>query len=229
MLHSTTDRSAGDPAAPLKTILIDPGHGGSDPGAVGNGLVEKELTLKLSFMMRERLAAYECNVRLTRTDDRFVSLPARAEAARSTDLFLSIHINAHTSNARGFETFVRQQADPSSKQAQRNVHEAVMAMLPGVPDRGRKAANFQVLRASRPVPAVLVEYLFLSSTRDAELLADEALLERMAGATVAGAAKFLGLSERASSSWIPPVARLEPRPVEELEVSRPDPRVPPAG
>jgi N-acetylmuramoyl-L-alanine amidase len=100
----------------VKTIVIDPGHGGAgDPGAVGpSGLQEKELTLAIAFKLRdlinadEQLAAAGVKVVLTREDDSYLTLEERAAIANKAegDLFISIHANGHkVRSARGAETF----------------------------------------------------------------------------------------------------------------------------
>lgn len=86
---------AGDPDRPL--VMIDPGHGGFDPGARAPGLDEKEITLGLALALRDRLVADGgFRVALTRSDDSFVALDERYEAARrlGADLFLSIHADS---------------------------------------------------------------------------------------------------------------------------------------
>ena len=93
----------------LETVVIDPGHGGKDPGAVGIGNVyEKDINLKLAVMLAKRLRARSFNVVMTRTDDRFINLEDRtaiAESARG-DIFVSIHVNAsENKKLRGIEIY----------------------------------------------------------------------------------------------------------------------------
>lgn len=96
----------------IKTIAIDAGHGGHDPGAIGKrGLKEKEITLdiakRLAALVKERL---RCNVVMTRDRDVFVDLDARPAIAmtKKADLFVSIHINANRKRkARGIETYIQ--------------------------------------------------------------------------------------------------------------------------
>ena len=96
----------------IKTIAIDAGHGGHDPGAIGrSGLKEKTITLdvakRLAALVRERLG---CNVIMTRDRDVFIPLEERPFIAKSkgADLFVSIHVNANRKrNARGIETYVQ--------------------------------------------------------------------------------------------------------------------------
>ena len=100
-------------------VVIDPGHGGTDPGAIGRtGTTEKQLTLQLSLALAERLRAAGYEVLLTREDDSSVSLQERTDFANGVDadLFISIHINsARNRRLRGFETYYLDMAvDPSA-------------------------------------------------------------------------------------------------------------------
>ncbi len=93
------------------TIVIDPGHGGKDPGAIGRrGLKEKDVTLKLARMLKDRLSRKtKARIVLTRTRDVYVSLEERTAIAngREADLFISIHVNASPRRgAMGIETYI---------------------------------------------------------------------------------------------------------------------------
>ena len=95
------------PQAPV--VVIDPGHGGSNPGTQGAGMHEKQLTLALADRVAAKLRAKGITVELTRTSDRTLTLRQRAARADElpADLFVSIHANASpTRTQRGFETFV---------------------------------------------------------------------------------------------------------------------------
>lgn len=95
-------------AAP-RIVVIDPGHGGSNRGAKGATLHEKQLTLALAELVVHRLRARQISVTMTRTDDRTMTLRQRVAIADRlpADLFVSIHANASpTRTQRGFETFV---------------------------------------------------------------------------------------------------------------------------
>ena len=93
----------------LRTVVIDPGHGGKDPGAVGlGGIREKDVNLKLARMLARRLEARSFKVVLTRNDDRFIDLEERTALAESAggDVFVSIHSNASNSRSlRGIEIY----------------------------------------------------------------------------------------------------------------------------
>ena len=91
------------------TLVIDPGHGGKDPGNTGNGYLEKKIALSIGLKIGERLKKYKnISVIYTRKTDVFVDLYRRAKIANDVkaDLFISIHCDAHTSNAYGAGTFV---------------------------------------------------------------------------------------------------------------------------
>lgn len=197
----------------LQTVLIDPGHGGSDSGALGSRLVEKELNLKLAGMIAEKLRSIGFAVAMTRTDDRFVSLAERPEEISRTnaDLFLSIHQNASpTGLATGIETFVMAPVgtaasnDDVRRTGERryygNRFDALSIRLAdqlqrrliratGAFDRGVKRARFQVLRLA-DCPAVLIEFGFINHRPDEEKLGDDRYLETLAGAVVDGIVAF---------------------------------------
>jgi N-acetylmuramoyl-L-alanine amidase len=93
----------------VRTVVLDPGHGGQDPGAVGaDGLREKDVTLRLARALRPRLVARGFRVVLTRDGDRALSLEERTALAEGVggDVFISLHTNAaRRRNARGIETY----------------------------------------------------------------------------------------------------------------------------
>ncbi|HEU6437143.1 MAG TPA: N-acetylmuramoyl-L-alanine amidase [Nitratidesulfovibrio sp.] len=92
----------------VHTVMIDAGHGGKDPGAMGNGIVERNLTLKMARMVGERLRRMGFSIIYTRDSDVFVPLDKRTALAndKKADLFLSLHINANTDpRICGFETY----------------------------------------------------------------------------------------------------------------------------
>ncbi len=99
--------AAATPASPV--VVLDPGHGGSNPGTRGQGLHEKQLTLTIANLVAAKLRASGVTVELTRTDDRTLTLRQRVAFADKlpADLFVSIHANASpTRTQRGYETFV---------------------------------------------------------------------------------------------------------------------------
>lgn len=92
----------------VRTIMIDPGHGGKDPGAVANGLREKDINLQFAMLLGKKLKDKGFNVQYTRTTDEFIRLEQRTAMAnvKKADLFLSIHCNANRSRkVNGLETY----------------------------------------------------------------------------------------------------------------------------
>jgi N-acetylmuramoyl-L-alanine amidase len=177
-------------------IVIDAGHGGKDPGAVGNGLREKDLTLTLAKRIGKLLAARGAEVYYTRDSDVFVELSDRAMFANQlgADYFMSFHINA--GGGTGFETFVQTGSSGATVANQNVIHRRVALLYAqeGLPDRGAKQANLAVLRETH-MPAILLEYGFIDSAKDAARLADPAWLERLAQATAAGVSAAFGLPD----------------------------------
>lgn len=184
-------------------IVLDPGHGGRDPGAVGRvlRLKESDVNLQAALLLRERLAAVGHEVILTRSSDaqlvpgqKNADLTARAEVANrnGADCFVSIHCNSHTgTTARGFEVWTSR-GQTSSDALATAIIRSVRAQFPGMyirqdwsdgdPD---KEANFAVLVRTR-CPAVLVETAFLSNGEDERFLSSATNLSRMAAAMAAG-------------------------------------------
>jgi N-acetylmuramoyl-L-alanine amidase len=183
-------------------VFIDPGHGGRDPGAVGNGLEEKDLTLDISLrlarVINERYQGVE--VRLSRKGDTFISLEDRADAANrwGADLVLSIHINA--GGGTGFESYIHSSRPTTAAKWRHIIHQEVMAELgQEVRDRGMKTANFAILRQTR-MPAVLTENLFIDHPEDSKRLKDPSFLQRLAEGYASALAKIFDLRTRGGQS-----------------------------
>ncbi len=186
----------------MKTIVIDPGHGGADSGATGNGLLEKHVNLELALGLAEKLKNYDTKVILTRTGD--YRLDERAEIDRQeraymanradADLYYSIHANAHGSNAAGYEDFIYPTAPQVTVQRRNIIHvpNAKVWTDAGRPNRGRKTANFQVLRQTN-MTAVLVEQGFLTNHTDAGLLKKDSFKEQLIEAMQQGIVLALNL------------------------------------
>jgi len=179
-------------------IVLDAGHGGKDSGAVGNGLKEKDLTLKIVKQIGCMLDEYEgVEVHYTRTDDRFLELSERAEIANKlrADYFISVHINA--GGGTGFETYIYNGSVSQATIACQNViHAEIMKAIGNVRDRGKKRANYAVLRETR-MPALLTENLFIDNATDAAKLKSEQFLLQVAHGHVQGIVKAFGLKRKA--------------------------------
>jgi N-acetylmuramoyl-L-alanine amidase len=177
-------------------IYLDSGHGGKDSGASKNGIHEKDIVLKIQKKMESLLKNFDVDVATSRDSDVFLSLDERTQKANklNADVLVSIHCNsATTTSARGFESYRWTNVDSGTVAFQNVMHqEIIRSMGNGITDRGKKSANFHMLRESK-MKAVLTEVLFLSNTQDANLLKDDAFLDKVAQGHVNGLEKFLGL------------------------------------
>jgi N-acetylmuramoyl-L-alanine amidase len=209
------------PSRVPRLIVLDPGHGGKDTGALSPRKVyEKLAVLDISRRVQGHLEAKKIPVRLTRSSDVFVELEQRsAYAAKAgADLFVSIHADgAADSSAHGVETFVMTAAGCDSsnhygkagdKSAQRgNQHDAANAVLgfslqsnlvkqSGRADRGLRRARFAVLKHA-PCPAALVECGFLTNPEEEALMIDAAYRESVARGISNGIIGYMTLVKRA--------------------------------
>lgn len=176
-----------------KTIMIDAGHGGSDPGASGstsNGtkIVEKDLVLDMSKRIQSRLTSTMSKVLMTRTGDTYPTLNERVAQANSSgaDIFVSMHVNSYsTSSPHGTETWWNSTYESAdSKLLAEEIQKELIATL-GTYDRGVKHGDFRVIKDTK-IPSVLVEIAFVSNKGDADLLADPAFRQKAADAVYRG-------------------------------------------
>ncbi|HLQ84396.1 MAG TPA: N-acetylmuramoyl-L-alanine amidase [Pseudogracilibacillus sp.] len=194
-------------------VMIDPGHGGSDSGAIGNGLYEKDLTLEISKKVKSYIDRYyNISTKMTRTNDTYVSLKQRTDIANQwqADLFLSIHVNA--GGGSGYEDYIHNSLTPfrsapkqdeiTSAEAQKTIRNEINAVLKKykVRDRGAKAANFHVLRESK-MPAVLLEIMFIDTKKDADLLKNNSFINDISRAIAEGVGKTF---DQAQDAQTPP-------------------------
>lgn len=184
----------------MKTVWIDAGHGGKDPGATGNGLKEKDITLQISLAIKRRLESQYENVKvlLSRSSDADMTLRERTDKANQagTDILVSVHCNAG-GGAGGFESYRYTAESAVSKSLQDVLHHAiVMELKPhDVTDRGKKSKNLHMVRESK-MPAVLTENLFVDVVNDANKLKQQEVIEAIAQGHVRGVAQFLGLKPK---------------------------------
>ncbi len=222
----------------IRTVILDPGHGGNDPGAThGEDAKEKKLTLALAKQLKARLEqTLNLRVVLTRSSDADLSLDSRSALANQYkgDLFISLHLNSSpNASARGAETYFSS-FDPSDAQAERaaafeNASSAdplydlqlmlwdlaqsqylgqsqslaglVQAELNdalGLRDRGVKQAPFRVLLGAA-MPAVLVEFGFLSNPSEKTRLQDSGYRTELIEALVRAVARYKAMIEQSSA------------------------------
>jgi len=180
-----------------RLIVIDPGHGGSDFGAMHNGLVEKELNLDIARRLRAILVARGWQVKMTRDSDVDVYQPndsahdelqARCDIANNAGarLFISVHSNSYTDGSQsGTTTYY---FTPESYRLAQAVHERLAGSLP-TKDDGIIKNNFYVIHHTK-MPSVLIETAFLSNAADAELLHSSAFLQKIAAGIAAGVGDY---------------------------------------
>ncbi|MBF2020227.1 MAG: N-acetylmuramoyl-L-alanine amidase [Hydrococcus sp. C42_A2020_068] len=193
LLPSTDNsRSAVTPVAPRTgtLVVIDPGHGGKDPGAIGiGGLRETDVVLSISKDVAQFLEQQGVRVLMTRNSDYFVSLQGRAEMANRArgTIFVSIHANAlggNRSDVNGLEVYYF--GDRTLAQA---IHSSILRTV-NVSDRGVRRARFYVLRKTS-MPAALVETGYVTGVQDAANLRNSAYQRQMAEAIARGIINYL--------------------------------------
>jgi N-acetylmuramoyl-L-alanine amidase len=194
-------------------VMIDPGHGGKDPGAIGYGeLKEVDVILPISLRIAEILNKNGVETQLTRNSDYFVGLDERVTASRraGATIFVSIHANAidNRPDVHGLETYHYHKGEELAN----TVHRKVISLLgpdPSTPlaDRGVRSARFLVLRKAE-IPAILVETGYLTSPTESPLLATPAYREKMAQAIAAGILEYLHQSGQLSESETTPQSSL---------------------
>ncbi|TCL36546.1 N-acetylmuramoyl-L-alanine amidase [Anaerospora hongkongensis] len=173
-----------------RTIVVDPGHGGSDAGALGtHNIAEKDVTLGIALELKKMLAAKGANVVLTRSSDRDVAysgasdkeeLAARVNVANrlDADLFVSIHADAHsTQDAQGTTTYFYEKTDEDRRFAQ--ILQSNLVRQVGLFDRGFEENDYYVLENTH-MPAILAEVAFLSNPQEAKLLSKSSFWRKAA-------------------------------------------------
>ena len=150
------------------TVIIDPGHGGKDPGAVYGHYREKDQVLGIAKRLQVKLAEKNINSMMTRNKDEYIPLLHRAEIAKKIKdnaVFISIHLNASKNHAgTGFESFVLSKKS-GNKELQDILHDAIakLNIKYGIKDRGKKEASFLVLKQIKHIPAILLELFFIDA------------------------------------------------------------------
>ncbi len=172
-------------------VMIDPGHGGQDPGAIGiGGLQEKNVILPISQRVAAILEQQGVQAILTRTSDYFVDLAPRVQMARQqrVDLFVSIHANAidNRPDVSGLETYYYSR---QSLRLAQTIHSSILQSI-NIRDRRVRSARFYVLR-NNPMPAVLVEVGFVTGVEDSARLATADYQNRMAEAIARGIIQYI--------------------------------------
>jgi len=258
---SVSDADAGDIIGPLlrptqylrarnaRTVVLDAGHGGKDPGAVSGGRQEKDLTLDIARRTRKLLEAAGLRVVMTRDEDKFLDLDKRpAVAARKGgDVFVSIHVNAaRDRSVRGIETYVTPtenfpptaEAKLSGKYPKKpnnafnhsntvlgNQLQAALRNFTRGEDRGLRHARYLVIRES-PVPAALVECGFITNPDEGYRLGLPSYRDTLAQAIAQGILNYFALveqSKRGASGYVPAAPKPAPPPTVQPQPVQPQP------
>jgi len=220
-LQPLLSRLSGGGASPIKTICLDPGHGGKDPGNRAGSRAEKDYTLRLAFELRDQLRRAGFKVILTRSSDTFLELSDRPAIAgrRGADLFVSLHFNATESgreDARGAEVYCLTPAGAPSTNArgegsragstkgnrfdEKNLRLAyeiqkALARSLGAEDRGVRRARWAVLREAT-MPAVLIEAGFMTHPAEGKKILDPTYRREIARAILDGILGYKRAAER---------------------------------
>ncbi len=208
-------RGARQGGARSRWIVVDAGHGGIDPGAIGRGgRQEKEIVLDVARRLSEILSRSGYDVLLTRGEDRFVPLLRRNRMGRhrQTGVFVSLHVNwARLSSASGIETWVAPLSHPEfaalppetasriyeENRAFAEIAQRTLTIKTGAKDRGVKEAAFKALRGLR-VPAILVEMGFLSNRSEAARLELSSYRQLLAEGLARGILSYIERSNASS-------------------------------
>ncbi|EHQ88734.1 N-acetylmuramoyl-L-alanine amidase [Desulfosporosinus youngiae] len=187
-----------------KVIVIDPGHGGADPGAQNSGIKEKDVNLDISLRLGKVLESKGCKVILTREVDKDFFLPGfvkgrmakRAEldnriniaTENNADLFISVHANSFSKrNSYGMETYYHLKSS-SGKALAEKIHEQLTQVQPDN-KRKAKAGDYYIINQEE-IPAVIVEVGFISNPKERKLLLSEDYRNSVANAIGTGVEQF---------------------------------------
>lgn len=215
LLHPVLYPAKSKPSAQKKIIVLDPGHGGKDPGNHVNGQLEKTYTLLLAKRLQKKLQSAGFRVYLTRSDDSFMDLEERVKFAqrKRAHLFLSLHFNSMPGNGigvRGAEVYCLTPAganstngsDPKDSGAlpgnRQNNSSALLAYQVQkslvrnlkLEDRGLRRGRWAVLRTAE-IPAILIEGGFMSDPAEAKSISSSSFQQNLAQAITDGLVAYL--------------------------------------
>lgn len=177
----------------MAKVFLDAGHGGKDPGALGNRLREKDIALLVTLKIGNILEEHGVSVEYSRTTDVFLELANRAARANrfGANVFVSIHCNAFTDiSAKGVETYSYPRSTAGASLS-KSIQNSIIASGAYTINRGTKAADFAVLRLTN-MPAALVELAFITNVQDAVILSNRQ--DDLAVAVSKGILDYLGIS-----------------------------------
>ncbi|RFA35933.1 hypothetical protein CAI16_06820 [Virgibacillus dokdonensis] len=194
-LNATTD--SGELSG--HTVMIDPGHGGRDPGSIGiNDIYEKDLVTNTTKPIEKALREAGANVIMTRTEDVKIPLKERRNMSNEAmpDAFISIHYNSFEDpSVGGFHTYYYSQ-EKDYRLAQ-NIHQSLGNAI-SLKDRGILEDSYAVLR-NNEVPAILLELGFMSNPEELAVIQSDEYSQTVAEAIVSGLKNYFETNENVSS------------------------------
>ncbi len=172
-------------------IMLDAGHGGKDEGASHNGVLEKDINLEITKMVRDILTEKGYRIGMIRDDDTFVDVHERADRAnkRNARIFVSIHCNSSEEPANGIETFYAVSKEESSLELTEYIQNHLIKNT-GARDRGVKTEDYAVILET-DMPAALAEVGFLNDNDECALLQAEDYQRKLAEGIAAGILEYL--------------------------------------
>ena len=174
-----------------QTIVIDAGHGGTDPGAINGVYKEADAALVISYLLAEELIKKGYKAIMTRSDDTFIELYDRCKIANyhNTDLFISIHLNASANkSAYGVETWCHTNSVKGNQFAGIVQNELIDELQ--ARDRGvKQSASLCVLKHTK-APAILIETGFISNDNECKKLFDSEYQKQIVKAIIRAIDKF---------------------------------------
>lgn len=207
-----------------RKVMLDPGHGGRDPGAVGlSGLREKDVVLDISLEMAKQLREWGAEVKLTRVTDRQVAGPnapkredlqARVDLANTwpAEIFVSVHANANNNrDVKGVEAYVVRTPSEESVKLASAMHSRMVKDV-GLPNRRVLKSDFYVIKHTK-MPGVLMEVAYLSNKDEEKLLADPAFRKKSAVAMAEGVKDYFS-GESLGPIAVPQEPEFQPDPGE---------------
>jgi N-acetylmuramoyl-L-alanine amidase len=202
----------------MVSIILDPGHGGSDPGAVYKNYQEKVFTLKISYLLKNQIENKYKNVivYLTRTGDEDVSLKQRYTMSNQLkpSLFISIHCNA--GGGSGFESYLKQHPSENEVFYRDVIHNSIALLNKkyNLIDRGKKIRDMDVTTYNL-YPAMLLEVLFIDNPQDLKFLIDDNYLQEWCSVVASAIASIFKLESKVVTPTIQPTPAPE-KPIEEV-------------
>ena len=174
------------PSYSKRTVVIDPGHGGHDPGAVAFGRNEKDIALTISKKINANLKTLGFKTVMTRSTDVYVTLSNRYTIANNNnaDLFVSVHLNSASASAKGIETLYK------NSKTYANYIQNEMISATRATNRGLKYRSDLAVLNGTKMPASLVEVGFISNSTESNQLATTSYQDKLAASIAKGIAKY---------------------------------------